>query len=53
MSLSNRKDVTRDLRDASGRSVDPSTVHSSLINGLHGKDAVKRTISGREAGRNG
>jgi len=44
MSLRNeKKDLTQDLRDASGHSVDPSTVGPSLIrNGLHGRVAVKK-----------
>ena len=37
------KDLTQDLRDASGPSADPSTVGPSLIrNGLHGRVAVKK-----------
>ena len=47
MSLRKRKksikDLTQDLRDASGPSADPSTVGPSLIrNGLHGGVAVKK-----------
>ena len=37
------KDLTQDLRNTSGPSVDPSTVHWSLIrNGLHGRVTVKK-----------
>jgi len=37
------KDLTQDLRDASGPSADPSTLNRSLIrNGLHGRVAVKK-----------
>jgi len=37
------KDLTKDLTDASGPSVDPSTVGPGLIrNGLHGRVAVKK-----------
>ena len=47
MSLRKRKktskDLTQDLRDASGPSVDPSTVGPNLIiNGFHGRMAVKK-----------
>ena len=43
--VSERDDLTQDLRDASGPSVDPFTVHWSLIrNGLHGRVAVKKPL---------
>ena len=43
MSLRKRKRSSKDLRDASGPSADPSTAHWSLIrNGLHGRVAVKK-----------